>query len=115
MLTVFKNFEKMMDSFKFDFEINSFKPEKMFKNVKYEKTEETGSDDNSTWKSEKWSSEAGNISYYKKVTTYKPQEEKQPTLEELQSNLDEAVKEQKFELAIKLRDKIKNIEKKGEI
>ncbi len=49
----------------------------------------------------------GNIKYYKKVTTFKGTEEKQPTVEELKNQLQEAIKEEKFELAIKLRDQIK--------
>ena len=105
----------MLDSFNFHFEVNSFKPEDMFKDVEYEKTEESGSDENSTWKTERWSSAAGNVSYYKKVTKSKKKEKQEPSLEELKNHLETAVKEQQFEKAIKLRDTIKQIEnKKGQ-
>lgn len=109
--SLFKSFENMLDSFKFEFNFESTKPENIFKNVEYEKTEETGSDENSSWKSERWTSEDGNIKYYKKVTTFKSKETKKPTLEDLKNQLNEAVKEQKYETAIKLRDTINQMEK----
>lgn len=113
MVSIFKSFEQMLDSFKFNLEVFSTKPEDLFKDVEYEKTEESGTDENSTWKVEKWSSAAGNVSFYKKVTKYKPKEQKTPTVEELKAQLQEAIKEEKFEKAIKLRDEINKM-KKGE-
>lgn len=110
MLTLFKTFDKFLNSFNFEFEMN---PEQMFKDIKHEKTEEKGSDENSTWHQETWTSENGKYSYYKKVTKYQPKQEtkKEPTLLELKQKLEDVLKEQKYEEAIKLRDAIKEKEK----
>lgn len=76
MLTLFKTFDKFLNSFNFEFEMN---PEQMFKDIKHEKTEEKGSDENSTWHQETWTSENGKYSYYKKVTKYQPKQETKGT------------------------------------
>lgn len=117
----FKNFDEFMK--KLDkrlndglwksgyFSINdgsSVKPEDVFKSTKYDKVEEKGEDKDHTWTSETWTSEDGSIKYYKKVSTPKEPAVKEPTVADLEAELTKAVDEQRYEDAIKLRDKIKS-------
>lgn len=103
-LTLFKAFD--MDKY-----LYNTSPDKMFENLKYNKTEESGESETTTWKSESWQSEDGKVKYFKKVIDYTPKK-KEISVDDLKLQLDEAIKTEKFEEAIKLRDQIKKL--KGE-
>jgi len=83
-------------------------PSNMFKDLKHKRTEESGETDDYFWKSEDWSSEDGTAKFTRKVYTSKPRER----TENLKAELDKAIAEQRFEDAIKIRDKI-NEKKQG--
>jgi len=84
-------------------------PDELFKDVKYQKVEESGEDSNFSWRSESWKSDTGEIQYYKKVYTTKGFKEKTPDLKDLQKKLQSAIDTQRFEDAAKIRDQIKSI------
>jgi len=108
MLSIFKAFDQMLESYKFNLQAYSTNPVDLFKDIEHEKTEEEGSNETSTWKTEKWSSSTGNVTFYKKVIKFKPKETKEPSIEDLKNLLNKAIEEERFEDAIKLRDQIKN-------
>lgn len=94
----------------FDFwNIEPTDPLKMFKGKEHKKTEESGESEGYSWNSEEWTSEDGSTKYYRKVMTSKPKEkEKTANLEE---ELNKAIKEQRFEDAIKFKDLLKEKKK----
>jgi protein-arginine kinase activator protein McsA len=83
-------------------------PRKIFGSKEHKRTEESGESEDYKWTSEEWTSEDGKTKFYRKVMTSKAKPEKR----NLQKELDLAIREQRFEDAIKLRDEIKK-EKAG--
>ena len=76
---------------------------------------ETGNTDGQDWERETWSSPDGSFTYI--VTTssisplnYRKNPKKETTVESLKKELDKAVENEDFQLAIYLRDKIKSLE-----
>jgi excinuclease UvrABC helicase subunit UvrB len=61
-------------------------------------------------KNEKWTSVDGNTIYKRSVMESKVEKLQEKTIQELKSELDEAIKSENFEKAIELRDKIKKLE-----
>lgn len=99
---------KSIDSWLDFWNIEPTDPNKIFKGKEHKKTEESGESEDYKWTSEEWTSEDGHTKFYRKVMTSKPKPEKK----DLHKELDLAIKEQRFEDAIKLRDQIKK-EKAG--
>jgi len=104
-IMLFKNFHNLNRLFK---ELDSFDMDFGFLNGK-EKTE-SGSDDNGEWTKKTFKSNDGSyqVSYFTKNYN-KPNE-----LQQLKSQLELSVKNQDFETAVELRDKIKKLEENKE-
>lgn len=72
----------------------------------YEREEESGEDENGSWKVEKWKSIDGTSSFYRKFYQTK---EKIKTREDLEKEMNLAASEQRFEDAAKLQKELKGL------
>jgi excinuclease UvrABC helicase subunit UvrB len=92
-------------------EIFDFNPKKMYfpdeANSKFEKIEEEGEDESLKWKIETWKSSDGKTNFTRKTFSHK--NNFRESEKHLNEKLELAVKEQRFEDAAILRDKINEL------